>query len=181
MKENYDVLIIGAGIGGLVCGAYLAKAGLKILLIEKQDKVGGYCTSFQRQGYLFDSAVHSLRGLKDNNQLGILFNDLSLEKRDILRRINPSDGIMFRKKRIYIYNDSNHTIDSFKNAFPKQQKEIDNFFSFILYTDFIKLYKATYQKTFYDLLKHYFSNTEIKMCFNILLGNLGLDARQISA
>ncbi|MCM8787946.1 MAG: FAD-dependent oxidoreductase, partial [Candidatus Omnitrophica bacterium] len=39
-KDQYDVIIIGAGIGGLVCGCYLAKAGLKVLIVEKNDKVG---------------------------------------------------------------------------------------------------------------------------------------------
>lgn len=181
MEEKYDVIVIGGGIGGLVSGAYLAKAGLKTLLIEKHDNVGGYCSSFRRGRYLFDSAVHSLRGLKDTNQLGIVFNDLGINKSDLLTRIDPSDEIIFKKKKICVYNDSSHTIDSFKDAFPKHRKEIESFFSFMLYTDFIKLYKSTYQKTFYDLLEHYFAEPEIIACFNILLGNLGLDASQISA
>ena len=43
-KDQYDVIIIGAGIGGLVCGCYLAKAGLKVLIVEQHNKAGGYCT-----------------------------------------------------------------------------------------------------------------------------------------
>ncbi|GAA4005273.1 NAD(P)/FAD-dependent oxidoreductase [Sphingomonas humi] len=38
---NYDAIIIGAGHNGLVCSFYLAKKGLKVLLLEAQDKVGG--------------------------------------------------------------------------------------------------------------------------------------------
>ena len=38
---SYDVLIIGAGHNGLVCAAYLAQAGLKVLILEKNDVVGG--------------------------------------------------------------------------------------------------------------------------------------------
>ena len=49
--NKYDVIIIGAGIGGLTCGCYLAKAGLKVLIIEQHNKPGGYCTSFERKGY----------------------------------------------------------------------------------------------------------------------------------
>ncbi|MBI4699502.1 MAG: NAD(P)/FAD-dependent oxidoreductase, partial [Nitrospirae bacterium] len=45
-KDEYDVIIIGAGIGGLTCGSYLAKAGMKVLIVEKNPKPGGYCVSF---------------------------------------------------------------------------------------------------------------------------------------
>ena len=48
-KEIYDAIIIGAGISGLVCGCYLAKAGMKVLIAEQHYKPGGYCTSFKRQ------------------------------------------------------------------------------------------------------------------------------------
>ena len=34
-QYDYDAVIIGAGISGLVCGCYLAKAGMKVLIIEK--------------------------------------------------------------------------------------------------------------------------------------------------
>ncbi len=49
-QASYDAVIIGAGIGGLVCGCYLAKAGMKVLIAERHFKPGGYCTSFRRKG-----------------------------------------------------------------------------------------------------------------------------------
>lgn len=44
-RDSYDAIIIGAGIGGLVCGCYLAKAGMKVLIVEQHDKPRGYFTS----------------------------------------------------------------------------------------------------------------------------------------
>jgi phytoene dehydrogenase-like protein len=42
---NYDVIIIGSGPNGLAAGAYLAKAGLKVLILEKRlEAGGGLCT-----------------------------------------------------------------------------------------------------------------------------------------
>ncbi|MCK4242957.1 MAG: NAD(P)/FAD-dependent oxidoreductase, partial [Dehalococcoidia bacterium] len=41
MAEKYDVIIIGAGPNGLTAGAYLTKAGQKVLLLEKRYEVGG--------------------------------------------------------------------------------------------------------------------------------------------
>src|SRR5271169_358892 len=41
MTDTYDVIVIGAGHNGLVCGAYLAKAGLQTLVLERRPIVGG--------------------------------------------------------------------------------------------------------------------------------------------
>ena len=57
-QGTYDVIVIGAGIGGLTCGALLAKNGFKTLVLEQHTVPGGYCTSFQRKGFTFDAAVH---------------------------------------------------------------------------------------------------------------------------
>ena len=41
MKSRYDVIVVGSGHNGLVCGAYLAKAGLDTLVLERRGIVGG--------------------------------------------------------------------------------------------------------------------------------------------
>src|SRR5689334_14273825 len=45
MKEQYDVVILGAGHNGLVAASYLTRAGLSVLLLEKNDYIGGASTS----------------------------------------------------------------------------------------------------------------------------------------
>src|SRR5213592_1775952 len=47
MKSQYDVVILGAGHNGLVAATYLARAGLSVLLLEKNDYIGGATTSQQ--------------------------------------------------------------------------------------------------------------------------------------
>ncbi len=61
-KEAYDVIVIGAGIGGLSTAALLAKAGKSVLLIERHDRPGGYAHGFRRRGFHFDSGVHLVSG-----------------------------------------------------------------------------------------------------------------------
>jgi heterodisulfide reductase subunit A-like polyferredoxin len=56
--RSYDAVIIGAGIGGLICANLLAREGLSVLLIEQHYMVGGYCSTFRRKGYTFDAATH---------------------------------------------------------------------------------------------------------------------------
>src|SRR4051812_47418228 len=55
---RYDAIVIGAGIGGLMCANLLSQAGLKVLLAEQHYVVGGYCSSFTRNGFKFDAASH---------------------------------------------------------------------------------------------------------------------------
>src|SRR5437899_8315079 len=45
MKSKYDVVILGAGHNGLVAATYLGRAGLSVLLLEKNDYIGGATTS----------------------------------------------------------------------------------------------------------------------------------------
>ncbi|MFY9398309.1 MAG: NAD(P)/FAD-dependent oxidoreductase [Desulfomonilia bacterium] len=59
---QYDVIVIGAGLGGLSSGAHLAAKGLKVLVLEQHDKVGGCATSFRRGEFTFESSLHEMAG-----------------------------------------------------------------------------------------------------------------------
>lgn len=61
-KADYDVIVIGGGLGGLSAAAHLATGRLKVLLIEQHYKVGGSATSFSRGGFTFDVALHEMDG-----------------------------------------------------------------------------------------------------------------------
>ena len=62
MKDTYDVIIIGAGMGGLSCGAWLAYTGMKVLVIEQNMQVGGLCSSYKRNGFNFTPAASIISG-----------------------------------------------------------------------------------------------------------------------
>jgi len=57
---QYDVIIIGSGLGGLAAGAKLAKEGKKVLMLEQHYQVGGCATHFKRKGYTFEVSLHEL-------------------------------------------------------------------------------------------------------------------------
>ena len=60
---DYEVIVIGAGGGGLAAATRLSLAGKKVLLIEQHSKVGGYMSSFERGDYTFEVSLHAINGL----------------------------------------------------------------------------------------------------------------------
>lgn len=181
-KTEYDAIIVGAGIGGLVCGCYLAKTGMKVLIVEKNDKPGGYCTSFEKKGYRFDACVHYLGSYRRDGILRKILEDLEVDKKIKIIRFNPSYVIVTPDRRIEINNDLTETIQEFQKEFPQQSRQIEIFFKEITKQDFSSLFIKLRDKSFSDFLSQYFTDDKLKAIFSILLlGNAGLPASLISA
>ncbi len=84
-KQEYPTVIIGAGLGGLCCGACLARQGIPVTVVERHDIPGGYATSFDRAGGKFTFEV-SLHGTSiHNNKAAEVLNNLGvLDKLDLV-------------------------------------------------------------------------------------------------
>ncbi len=88
MKDKYDVVIIGSGLGGLQCGYIMAKEGYSVCILEKNAQIGGNLQTFKRDRIKFDSGVHYIGGLEKGQPLYHYFkyfnllSCLSVEKLD---------------------------------------------------------------------------------------------------
>ena len=78
--KRYDVIVIGAGMGGLTAAALLAKKGLKTLLLEKEDQVGGYVVSFKRHGCIFDATGAFVGGCHEGGEFYQILNEIGAPK-----------------------------------------------------------------------------------------------------
>jgi len=58
LSDQYDVIVIGSGLGGLTTANRLAYCGHKVLLLEHHHRLGGLATWFKRKGHIFDVSLH---------------------------------------------------------------------------------------------------------------------------
>ncbi len=176
MRQNqYEVIVIGAGMGGLVCACYLARAGMKVLIVEKNQKAGGCCTSFCFKGYTFDACVHSLGSCRPGGYADNIFNDFGITKEVKLARYDPSDLVITPDCEVYFGANYLKTKNGLKKFFKDEALSIDSFFSYVQRNSFEKFYFNLRNISFLDLLNSYFKNEKLKSILSIcLLGNSGL-------
>jgi prolycopene isomerase len=106
---DYDVVVIGAGNGGLTASATLARKGLRVLLLERHNIPGGCATSFCRGRFEFEVALHQLSGLGTPEKPGPLrmtldkldvMDDLEFVEIQYLYSVHMPDGFSATKKII---------------------------------------------------------------------------------
>lgn len=164
----------------MICGCYLAKEGLRVLIIEQYSKPGGCCTSFKRKGYDFDVGVHYL-GAIQKGALGKILSDLDLGQDLNLESVDPSYKIIMPENVVYIREDPYDTIEEFKKAFYRDKNDVEKFFRFILETRFLSIFSKVKNMTFYELMSQFISNHKLKSTIDVLLANIGISSKDASA
>jgi len=97
MKEHYDVVIIGSGLGGLVSSIILAKEGYSVCVLEKNNQYGGNLQTFVRDKTIFDTGIHYIGGLGEGQNLHQYFKYLGIIDKLNLKKLdeNAFDIISF--------------------------------------------------------------------------------------
>ena len=132
-KADYPTVVIGAGLGGLCCGALLAKEGVPVTVLEKHDIPGGYATAFDRAGGKFRFEV-SLEGTAiEEGGAGQMLRHLGIN--DKLQWVALPDVFRVRagdKDILFPQRDPEGFIRELARAFPQEAKGVRGFVQEVL-------------------------------------------------
>lgn len=85
---SYDIVIIGAGLGGLLCANILSREGLKVCVLEKNNRIGGSIQSFARNGVVFNTGLNFTESLGEGETLNRYFKYFGIMDRLKIRRMD---------------------------------------------------------------------------------------------
>ena len=146
---NYDIIIIGAGLGGLTAGAKLAKNNKKVLVIEQHNIPGGCATTFKRKDYTVEVGLHEMDGLDEIDSKKSIFKDLDIFNHielirlpEFYRFINPNIDFVMP-------DNAAKAIALLVEKFPNEEKGIRNYFKQIrgIRTETPKLPRSRFWQT----------------------------------
>lgn len=168
---NYDVIIIGGGLGGLCAGAKLAKEGKHILLLEQHDRPGGCATTFTRKEYTMEVGLHEMDGLHPSDGKTRIFNDLGLF--DGVEYLPLPEFYRFYNGRtdLVMPHGQEEAKAMLKEHFPGEAGGIDAYFHRLMNALRINVMERDQPDiSVGEFLDVTFTSEEIKL---VLLGNLG--------
>lgn len=134
--DRYDVIVVGAGLGGMTAASLLAKQGLSVLMIDQQNKPGGSCTSFKREGVVFDVGTAMIYGFgeKGFKPFRFLMNELE-EPIEIIAHPTLT-RMTLEGEEIVFWPDVDKFLEELYRLFPNEKKALLAF-----YTDLYKMYE----------------------------------------
>ena len=124
---NYDVLIIGSGLGGLECGALLAQKGLRTLVLEGSHQPGGCMQSFRRGGLHYDTGLHYVGGLAPGQTMHKAFGQLGLLDLPWERMDEAFDRVIIAGRRFAFHQGYQAFVDGLAKDFPHQREALQSY------------------------------------------------------
>jgi all-trans-retinol 13,14-reductase len=124
-----EIVVIGAGLGGLFCGALLAKEGHKVTVLEKNALIGGGLQTFVRKGESYETGMHVAGGFHEQGSLYRICRYLGIwDKLDVVQSDLMSGVIYLAQGRKYdIPAGKEAFIEYLSGEFPGQSENIRNY------------------------------------------------------
>lgn len=131
MKERYDVVIVGSGLGGLVAAIILAKEGYSVCVLEKNNQFGGNLQTFVRDKTIFDTGIHYIGGLGEGENLNKYFKYLGIMDELRLKKMDQDgfDIISFEDtgEEFPHAQGYDNFIDRLARFFPEERQNIEEY------------------------------------------------------
>jgi phytoene dehydrogenase-like protein len=138
IPEEVDVAVVGAGLGGLMAAAFLAKAGLRVACFEQHYVAGGCCTQFsrgpRRARYHFDVGLHYIGDCERDGTIPRLLRGVGVELE--YERLDPDgfDTLVFPGLEFRVPADVDLYRARLRDAFPHQTRAIDRYVRLLVAT-----------------------------------------------
>lgn len=129
--------MIGSGLGGLVSALILAKEGLKVCVLEKNNQYGGNLQTFSRDKLIFDTGVHYLGGLSQGQNLHRFFSYLEIMDELELQQMNEDgyDRISFGDEGVEYPHAQGYDnfVEQLVAYFPEEKQNLESYCEEIQY------------------------------------------------
>lgn len=131
--EEFDVIVIGSGAGGLAAAICLAKTGQKVLVLEQHFIPGGWCHSFHLKGQRFSPGVHYIGLLDEGQSTNNLYKGLGIANDLVFFRMNKNsyEHCWLGDQKIDMPAGFNNLYESLANRFPKEQKNLKKYIELV--------------------------------------------------
>ena len=128
---DYDAIVIGSGAGGLSAALKLARSDYSVMLLEAMPSFGGYLNPFRRKGYTFDTGLHYLGELGEEDRFWRLLDELGVVESMKFVELNPEgfDRYVFPDYELRVCKGKTRFIERLINDFPKEEPGIHKFFN----------------------------------------------------
>jgi all-trans-retinol 13,14-reductase len=181
-------MILGSGLGGLVCAYILSKNGYKVRVLEKNTQIGGCLQTFKRGNVKFDTGMHYIGSMEEGQILHNFFKYLNLLDAVKLNRLDDSgyDVISLKGETFKFASGYDNFVQTLAKSFPNNKSDIENYIKSVReIADASPLYnlrkinnnifiEADYIKTSVnEFIASITNNTKLQ---NVLAGNLPLYA-----
>ena len=90
MSRQFDAVVIGSGLGGLTAGALYARAGNRVLVLERNHNFGGAATVYRHGALAIEASLHEIDGLDGEDPKMPILRSLGLDRQDGARGLHAN-------------------------------------------------------------------------------------------
>ena len=125
---RYDVVVVGSGLGGLICARQLARSGRSVAVLERQHQAGGCLQSYRRGELEFDTGLHYVGGLAEGQSLHDAFETLGLLRLP-WHRLDAEgfDQITIGRQTYPLAEGFKRFADTLSSYFPQESRALHQF------------------------------------------------------
>lgn len=125
-SQRFDTIVIGSGLGGLTTAALLAKAGKRVLVLERHYTAGGFTHSFRRRGYEWDVGVHYIGDVhKPHSPMRRVFDTITDGQLQWAKMDDVYDSMVIKDQRYDYHTGVKAFREGLLQHFPHAGKDID--------------------------------------------------------